>query len=224
MLQTSIHAGVPAIDTTTFRLPEGEYMNQSVPKDLIVLHYTAGASAQSVYNAWLGQGSGSIGTSYVVDLDGTIHEFFPPGKWAYHLGMKERNPGHYHDRRSIGIEMVNVGPLRPGAERVDQLNWWPQDYTTPWCTLDQQDKYTRAVFRGCRYFATFPQAQVDAVKGLVEHLCREYGIPKTLAPRAKRDAYDPQFFCRFQGIASHQNFRPDKLDIGPAWDWSRLGI
>ena len=224
MPTTSANPLTPVIDRTTLRLPEGEYVNQTVPKDLIVLHYTAGSSARSVFNTWIGQGSGSVATAYVVDLDGTIYEFFPPGCWAYHLGMKERNPGWYHDRRSIGIEMVNVGPLRPDAERADQLNWWPNDYSTPYCLTSETDRYTRGVFRGCRYFANFPGAQVESVRSLVDHLCREYKIPRVLPPRARRDEYDARYFCGFQGIASHQNFRPDKFDVGPAWDWSRLGI
>jgi N-acetyl-anhydromuramyl-L-alanine amidase AmpD len=214
----------PAIDRSTFRLPEGEYINQSVPKDLIVLHYTAGSSARGVFDTWTGQGTGSVATAYVIDLDGSIYEFFPPGCWAHHLGMKERNPGWYHDRRSIGIELVNVGPLRPDAERADQLNWWPKNYSTHYCLTGESGKYTRAVFRGCRYFATFPDPQVVATRSLVDHLCREFSVPRVLPPRAKREEYDARFFCAFQGIAAHQNFRPDKLDVGPAWDWSRLGI
>jgi N-acetyl-anhydromuramyl-L-alanine amidase AmpD len=224
MSNSSANLLTPAIDRTTFRLPEGEFINQSVPKDLIVLHYTAGSTVRSVYDSWMGKGSGSVATAYVVGLDGNIYEFFPPDRWAYHLGMKERNPGWYNDRRSIGIEMVNVGPLRPDAERADQLNWWPKDYTTPYCLTSETGKYTRGVFRGCRYFASFPDAQVESVRALVDHLCREFNIPRVLPPLAKREEYDVRYFCSFRGIASHQNFRSDKLDVGPAWDWSRLGI
>ncbi|MBI4889017.1 MAG: N-acetylmuramoyl-L-alanine amidase [Acidobacteria bacterium] len=224
MMQSTIPTEPPVIDRTAFRLPEGEFINQSVPKDMIVLHYTAGSSAASVYQTWMGAGGGSVATAYVIDLDGRIYEFFSPDRWAYHLGMKEMNPGHYHDRRSIGIELVNVGPLKPDAEKADQLNWWPNEYTTAWCKTGETEKYTRAVFRGCRYFAAFPDAQVESAKWLVQHLCEEFKIPRVLPPRAKREEYDPRFFCRYQGVASHQNFRPDKLDVGPAWDWNRLGI
>ena len=57
---------------------------------------------------------------------------------------------------------------------------------------------------------------------LAAYLCQKFGIPFTLPPASRRPTYDPDFFCRFSGIAAHQNFRPDKLDVGPAWNWDSL--
>lgn len=212
----------PAIDTRTYALAGGEYINQSVPKDMIVLHATAGTTARSVYETWRAPGSGTVATAYVVDRDGTVYECFPADRWAHHLGMKEKNPGWYHDRRSIGIEIVGVGPLRPDAEDGGQLNWWPQDFGVRYCGLAERDRYVKADYRGFRYWASYRKEQVEAVRGLVHKLCLQFGIPQTLAPQSKRDAYDADFYCRFRGIAAHQNFRPDKVDVGPAWNWSWL--
>jgi len=215
----------PAIDSTTFRLSEDEYVNQSVPKDLILLHYTAGTSARSVYSTWTQRPDGAasrVAAAYVVDLDGTIYEFFPPDKWAYHLGMTVRNPAYFNDRRSIAIEIVNPGPLRPDADNPDQLNWWPDNFSHAYCATDETERYVRAPFRGYRYFATFPEVQTRAVRSLAGHLCGRFSIPKALAPVNRRNEYDPNFFCSFRGIAAHQNFRPDKADIGPAWKWQGL--
>ena len=35
---------------------------------------------------------------------------------------------------------------------------------------------------------------------------------------------DVSFFSSFQGVVSHQNFRTDKWDLGPAFNWDRLGL
>ncbi|MCS7043755.1 MAG: N-acetylmuramoyl-L-alanine amidase [Bryobacteraceae bacterium] len=210
------------IDPKTFRLSEACYWSQRVPKSLIVLHATASASARSVFEAWKSPSSGRVATAYVVERDGRIFEMFPPDCWAYHLGMKDRNPGHYNDRRSIGIEIVNPGPLRPDPDGGDSLNWWPKNFREPWCRLSEPEKFVRRDYRGYGYWAAFTPEQEEAVRRLTEHLCRRFGIPRVLPPVSKRMMCDPDFFCRFAGIAAHQNFRADKLDVGPAWNWDSL--
>ncbi|GIU80878.1 MAG: hypothetical protein KatS3mg005_4116 [Bryobacteraceae bacterium] len=214
---------VPAwIDASTFRLPESAYFPQRVPKDLIVLHGTASSTARSVFETWRNPASGRIATAYVVDRDGRIYEMFPPECWAYHLGMRVRNPGHYNDRRSIGIEIVNPGPLRPDPEGGDTLNWWPDNFRRPWCRISEKEKYVRREYRGFRFYASYTAEQETAVRQLVAWLCRRFAIPRLLPPAAQRGVCDPDVFCRFRGIAAHQNFRADKLDVGPAWNWDCL--
>jgi hypothetical protein len=36
--------------------------------------------------------------------------------------------------------------------------------------------------------------------------------------------FDLAHYAGFQGIAAHHNFRKDKWDVGPAFDWDRLGL
>ncbi len=226
---TQTDAGGPAIDATTFRLPPTEYMDETAEKNLIVLHFTASSSAQSVYSSWMQLVNGQhsrVATAYVVDVDGKIYEFFPPEKWGYHLGMTQSNPGWINDRRAVAIEIVNVGPLREDSANPDQLNWWPpgNEYKTKWCLKTEADRYIKAPFRGSNYFAAFTPPQVASVRGLVHVVADRFGIQKQLPPPDKRTVYDPVYFTQYKGIASHQNFRADKLDIGPAWDWTSLGI
>lgn len=210
------------IDSSTFRLPESSYFPQRVPKDLIVLHATASSAARSVFETWKNPANTRIATAYVVERDGRIYEMFPPGCWAYHLGMRVRNPGHYNDRRSIGIEIVNPGPLRPDPEGGDTLNWWPENFRTPWCLISEKDKYVRREYRGFKYYASYTREQEAAVRHLVAWLCRRFAIPRVLPHVTLRDVCDPDTFCKFRGIAAHHNFRPDKFDVGPAWNWDCL--
>lgn len=208
------------IDRTTFVLPQAQYVPESVDKDLVVLHFTAGQSAKSAFETWR-RDSQRVGTAFVVDLDGTIYELFPPTQWAFHLGIAGTTK---HDRRSIGIEIANVGPLKPSAADPAALNWWPAQWGQRYCRRDETDRFIESPYRGMRFFARFPAVQMDAVGALVRQLCAEHGIGRTLAPAGRRNEFDPTFFNSFSGIATHANFRADKWDIGPAFDWGRLRL
>ncbi len=214
------------IDRKTYRLSLEQYMPEAQKKDVIVLHFTAGSTASGAFGSWTTPVLGKqqrVATAYIVDLDGTIFELFPPSAWAYHLGMTAAgNPQWIHDRRSIGIEIVNPGGLVPDRADPQRLNWWPLNFGVRWCGLDDKDKYVKAPFRGFQYFASFPEEQSLAVRELVAKLVQRFDIPAALPPSGLREAYDPGYFGKFSGIASHQNFRSDKSDIGPAWDWRAL--
>ena len=215
------------MDTTTFRLKPGNYFQDEHPKDLILLHFTAGLSASSAYQTWIAPVAGvpqHVSTAYVVDPGGTAYQFFPPQAWGYHLGMTQNNSGWPNDKRSIAIEIANPGPLRRDRKDPNQINWWPRDFGTRWCSLSETDRYVKAPYRGFEYYAAFPKPQHEAVRDLVGQLCGQFQIAKTLPPLEKRGVYDPVYFSQYKGIASHQNFRADKLDIGPAWDWSWLEV
>jgi N-acetyl-anhydromuramyl-L-alanine amidase AmpD len=211
------------INTTRYALPESDYNLEVYKKNLIVLHFTAGSTAEGAYQTF--RQPGRVGTPYIVDRDGLVYELFWPKMWGYHLGMSGNNPGFVHDKRSIGIEIVNVGPLK----RVgDTMNWWPPSdqrglptFKTPYCKVSEAEKYKNGgTYRGYSYFASFTEAQADSVGKLVRKLCLDFEIPAIIPPPEKLTAYDPGFFGKWSGIASHQNFRSDKSDIGSAWDWA----
>ena len=211
-----------SIDRKKFALAAGQFFTEEFPKDLLVLHFTAGQSARSAYDTWRGTPL-QVATAYVVDTDGSIYECFSPSAWAYHLGVTGAASANWkHDKRSIGIEIANPGPLVLDKGNPEQLNWWPGEFTAKWCTLAETAKYVTAPYRGFSYFAAFPAVQSDAVVSLVDHLCAAFSIPKVLAPAAQRAAFDMSFFDTFKGIATHQNFRKDKADVGPAFALDRL--
>jgi N-acetyl-anhydromuramyl-L-alanine amidase AmpD len=195
-------------------LTEADYVATVTAKDLIVLHFTAGEKAKGACETWR-QDPRRIATAYIVDPDGTVFEMFDPKYWASHLGV---SGGAAHDRRSIGIEIANVGPLTPSADN-SALNWWVgQRY----CSLDEASMYRKQTYRGFDYYAAYPPTQMSAVAGLVKHLVERFSIPPVLPPAAKRHEYDAAFFASFKGIATHANFRKDKFDVGPAFDWDAL--
>ncbi len=215
------------VNRSAFVLPPKEFASEIIRKDLIVLHFTAGRTAKSAFDTWRTDPQ-RVATAYLVDVDGTIHEVFPPQFWAAHLGIKgTRNA---HDKRSIGIEIANVGPLQPSGDDPAVLNWWPKrspqadEFTTPFCRLDESSRYVATPYRGKSHFASFPEIQVDAVAALVRELCAQFSIRPILPAGAKRFECDPPTFASYKGVCSHANFRTDKWDIGPAFQWDRLGL
>jgi len=223
----SLTAAAVTIDRTKFVLPPKEFAHEEFRKDLVVLHFTAGRSAESAFNTWR-QDPQRIATAYLVDVDGTIYEVFPPQFWAAHLGVKGTN--NAHDRRSIGIEIANVGPLQPAAGNPSVLNWWPKaspgapDFTTKFCTLAETDRYVEGTYRGKSHFASFPAVQIAAIGPLVRALCQQFSIPQSLPPLSRRFDCDLSTFVGYKGVCTHANFRQDKWDIGPVFPWEALGL
>lgn len=215
-------SGLP-INRARFALPPGQYYSDRPSKDLIVLHFTAGTTAQSAFDTWIADPQ-HVAAAYIVDSDGSIYELFSPAQWAFHLGVKGSNGRH--DKRSIAIEIVNPGPLKLDSSDSGVLNWWPRDFQTRYCGLEESHKYLKLEhdFRGVGYFAAFPAVQIAAVGDLLAKLCTDFAIPKHLPPTNKHFQHDAAYFESYRGIASHANFRADKWDIGPAFDWSALQI
>ncbi len=208
------------IDSKRFILPPSQYVAEVQKKDLVMLHFTAGSSAVGAFSQFASTPE-RVATPYIVDRDGSVYELFPAEMWAWHLGQQDMNPGYRNDKRSVAIEIVNVGPLK---RQGDQLMWWPNSFGTYWCSMLETDKYrfSERSHRGFSYYAAFPESQFVAVCRLVKSLCLRFQIPAVVPPAEKRTAYDPMWFGKWSGIASHQNFRSDKSDIGPAWDWERF--
>jgi N-acetyl-anhydromuramyl-L-alanine amidase AmpD len=206
-----------AINRTSLRLPDGQYLATETPKNLIVLHFTAGTTAKSAYNTWVNDPQ-RIATAYIVDRDGEIYEAFDPKYWAYALGIKG-GMGPVFEKRAIQVEIANVGPLKL---RGDKLCWWPNDFNAHWCDLSETHKYVKSSFRGNDYYAAFPDEQFLAVCSLVKQLCETFNIPKQIPPEEKLMQTDLEWFANYSGIASHQNVRADKFDIGPAFNWTEF--
>ncbi len=208
-----------AIDRSR-RLPADQFVGEKQAKDLIVLHFTAGGSVDGAYQSWLSTQE-RVATAYLVDMEGHIYEVFDPACWACHLGVAAaHNPGYRQDRRSIGIEIVNWGGVK--LDTNEQLNCWPNQYRTRYCRLNETSRYVRKSFRGLEYFAAFPEAQQEAVCRLARSLCDQFGIAKQIPSEVERDRLNWAYFDNYRGVASHQNFHPEKTDIGPAFDWERL--
>ena len=190
-------------------LGDQDYWKDRFHKDLIVLHFTAGYDWQGAYATF--KKPGRVATPFLVGLDGTIYRLFDERCWAYHLGIKGRaSENSRHDKRSIGIEIVNIGPAwSKNGHWVDYTGkTWPADHII------------KGANRGAQGGVAFPQLQVDAVCALVNWLLCEYRIPRRIP--ADSTGFQLPVVAGFRGVATHQMFRRDKYDLGPAFPYAQL--
>ncbi len=179
-------------------------------KEAVVLHFTAGSSVAGAVATWkqnFAEKKWALGTPYIVDRDGTVYEVFDPQKWAYHLAA-----GQVNEKRTVGIEIVNWGALSANGS----------DYS-PWVKsvkIDPSD-VGLGLYRGLKFWQRFPEAQIVAVNALVKSLCQRFDIPRVIPASDWRGIYAPPKASIFRGVMDHSNFREDKTDIGPMWDWAR---
>jgi N-acetyl-anhydromuramyl-L-alanine amidase AmpD len=196
------------------------YLREQASKHSIVLHHTAGYLKGDV--AALTQPGNKVSVPFVIARNGIILNLWSSKYWAYHLGPGAIGGNTVMSRSSIGIELSNIGYLKPLNGSLVTAYADADVY----CTTADTALYRvlPTPFRGCRHFATFTAAQYESLISLVRFLCARYQIPRTLLPET--DRYSPftaSAALAYRGICSHVNFRPaGKWDIGPAFDWARL--
>ncbi len=199
----------------TERLPDIEYFKSVYLKRQIVLHHTVSATGKYV-DDWFKEDKGKsrVAVAYVIDKGGEIYELFNPKYWAYHIG---KGSTRANNKRSIGIELVNEGPL---FKRGDGTYWWWIDSANP----EGKMKYIgppvelEEEWRGHKYFAPYTTEQMDSLKELIPYLLDEFKINPVYV-----DHYDyDRSMLDFNGIVKHCNLRSDKTDLSPAFDDSAI--
>lgn len=185
-------------------LKYGEYVDQITNKNALTFHFTAGYGNAIGLGNYFDQDPGKKATTYGCDREGVIAEYFPPAKWAFHLGSS-----NYNEMRTIGIEIVNIGPLwnRNGI----MVDCYGNRYIGEYITL-------KVPYKGVFYFATFTEAQYEAVGKWAAERCLAFNIPTVINSNLDYVQNNEKLV----GITTHTHFRTDKYDIGPAWDWAKF--
>lgn len=211
-------------------LTQACYFGETQKKNLIVLHFTAGGSARSAINWWKSQAN-KVSAAYVIGELGTIEEVYHPAYWSYHLGVQAPiGENHRHDKRSIAIELVNWGPLQL---KDDKFCSWPGNYSNILYSKSEVDQYYKDFgiwkvvtldkpYKRFIHWQPFSRPQINALISLVEQLESDFNIPHNFLEPSKRNTRDIPLVKDFSGILCHENFRVDKLDVGPTFPWERL--
>lgn len=187
------------------------YFKEKTDKTKIVLHFTMGNLPGDIGELT----HHYVSVAYVVARDGQVYELFDPDYWSYHLGPSATGGNGIESKASIGIEVSNYGPLYLENGTLFTA------YKSAYCSLQDTQAYVaipRPGYRGYFYFASFTSEQYEALRVLMSGLIRRYSIQKKWAA-------DPGVFFKSApgpGIWTHQNYRRDKVDIGPAFDWSEI--
>ncbi len=197
------------------------YFKDVIAKKRIVLHFTIGYLKGDI--ATLTQPGELVSVPFVIARNGTIYNLWASKYWSYHLGPGAVGGNTLMSQTSIGIELSNIGPLKKiGPNLVTTYS-----DTDVYCTLEDTALYTELpqLYRGYRYFATFPEAQYKSLITLLQFLTKKYAIPRQFIEEASRYSSfkSPELAVASRGIISHVNVRPTgKVDIGPAFDWERV--
>ena len=190
------------------------YTAEAVAKDRVALHFTAGYLKGDI--AALTRPNYRVSVPFVIARDGTIYNLFGSSYWSYHLGPAAVGGNEEMSKRSVGIEISNIGPLQKmGADLV------PAVAPGAYCRFAETGFYAATPFRGYSYYASFTEAQYRSLIALLRYCTAKFNIPRQFLPSPQR-YMTLGSIPSFKGIASHVNFRTDKFDIGPAFDWERV--
>ena len=179
------------------------YNDVKCEKKSIVLHHTAGGSADSSVAFWKTRND-KVSTCVVIDRDGTILQCFHSDRWAFSLGINQAN---YIDieKQTIAIEIASYG--RCVKSRGDWYNAYA-GYMAPEkvCQLEKP-------FRGEIAYEKYTTQQIESVRLLLLLWKERYGIDI----KYHDDIFDiNQRALKGQGgLYTHCCFRSDKSDIFP---------
>lgn len=190
------------------------YIKAKQLKSKIVVHHTAGAIWGDIPTLL---NPSKISTAFVISPQGTIYMLFQPQFWANHLGKNAIGGNTVQSKLSIGIELSNFGYL---VQKGDELFTYTGRL---YCTKTDTDQYDLVhTWKGPEYFCKYTDAQYESLKKLKDVLCKTFNIPNVLFPKI-RENFQPEVET-FKGITTHINFRKDKFDVSPNFDWSKLGF
>lgn len=140
----------------------------------IVQHYTAGYTAESAINTLTRKGSG-VSAHVTIDLDGTITQHVPFNVKAWHAGPSSHMGFTGLNNHSIGIEIVNIGWLRPvGTDSYQDA--YGNIRTTKHFPNGLVAAANSRVGSGTFYWPRYTQEQLHAVDSLTEALVKKYDI------------------------------------------------
>ena len=167
-------------------LETDEYYHETVPKDAIFLHHTGGGYRPDwTVGGWERDTTetGAVkhaATAYVIGgpwdgstkdnnyWEGKIVACMPPEKWAHHLGTKAEHD-RFLNKKSIGIELCNYGPLRMDANGnlYNHANYYFSDDLV----IDLGFEY-----RGHRYYHKYSEKQLESARKLILELADRFEI------------------------------------------------
>lgn len=194
---------------------------QSVLKEKIVLHFTAGYLESDIRQ--LTKEKNHVSVPFIISRNGEIYNLWNPDYWSYHLGIGAIGGNEVMSKSSIAIELSNIGYLlKKGNNLVTAYS-----DSDIYCSLSDAEHYTHLQnggFRGYEYYASFTKEQYESLIRLLKYLTKRYNIPSSILPEDKRYAtLTKSEIMPYKGILSHINFRAtEKWDIGPAFNWQKL--
>ena len=162
--------------------------------DSVIIHYTAGPSAQSAVNTFIDPDK-KVSAHIVIDLNGAVTQLVPFDKIAWHAGKSRHKDRVGLNKYSIGIEIVNAGRLSKSGSQY--LSWFGKTYKV--------EDVVKARHRNesvSTYWHRYQQEQIEVILELCDLLIKTYNI---------------------QYILGHEEIAPGrKIDPGPAFPLDKI--
>ncbi len=146
--------------------PKNQQLFSAGQPDTIVIHYTAGSSAQSSAE-YLARADVKASAHVVVGRDGAAIQLVPFDNVAWHAGKSEYNGRVGYNNFSIGIEIDNAGILTPSGDEF--VAWFGKRYPA-----NEAVKAKHRNEQTERYWHTFTEIQITTVEELCQKLIERY--------------------------------------------------
>jgi len=182
--------------------------------DTIIIHFTAGESAQASVD-WLCNPKSKASAHLVIGRDGSITQLVPFDRIAWHAGKSAYQERVGFNKYAIGIEIDNAGRLRKSGSQYTA--WFGKAYP--------EEEVVEAVHRNesqTSYWHRYTNEQIAIVRDICSLLVDTYPISSILgheeiAPGRKVDPGPAFPLDELREVVLH----PNKADEGPLA--SRLG-
>ena len=189
---------------TNHRFPEEEVPFKRTPNqggafdsglpDTIIIHYTAGSSAESSIKTLCDKRT-KASAHLVVGRDGSVTQLLPFNKIAWHAGKSAYGGRTGYNKYSIGIEIDNAGKLTKSGGQY--IAWFGRVYP--------EEEVVEAVHRNesePHYWHRYTEEQIERVNDICADLIEAYGI---------------------SSILGHEEISPKrKVDPGPGFPLDKL--
>jgi len=167
-----------------------------ITPSIIVIHYTAGGNAEGAISTFLNAG---VSAHFVIGRDGAVTQMVDTDVAAWHAGVSSWKGRRELNQWSIGIELVNWGPLTKNDNK-EYISWAK--------TVIPENEIFRGKHKNpkCKYeyWQSYTEKQISALCRITSILHKHYGILE---------------------VVGHEDVSPErKIDPGPAflfWDCIR---
>ncbi|RUL87091.1 peptidoglycan recognition protein family protein [Tautonia sociabilis] len=203
--------------------------------DQFVIHYDVAGTSRTCFKVL--HDLRGLSVHFMLDVDGTIYQTMDLKEAAYHATIA--------NRRSIGIEIANMGAYPPG--RAEALDRWYEKGPDGVTRLTIPGGAEAAGVRNldASFLPDRPEPVVGTVRGmelvqydltpeqydsltrLTASLCTifpklECDYPRDASGNLITDTLSREDWESYRGLLGHYHVQTNKVDPGPAFQWDRV--